>query len=620
MSLPSGYKRLEYIQSTGTQYVDTGFKPTGSTKVVCDFQMINQGSTQQGVFGSRPGTSGRFTVFTGYSNSDLQVDYDTAQTLASVSQTINGLNVNSRTTIEVSNSLIINGNTVKTVPVVSFTSTYNLFLFANNNVGTAQLPCSMKLYSCQIYDNGNLIRDFVPCIDPTGNAGLYDLVDGKFYGNAGTSVFLAGTPKDTLPEGYTQLEYIQSSGAQYVDTEFRPKNTTKVMMDFQVTAQPKSHQIIFGERTSYSGADQFVLGYTGHKSPAVWRSDFGNSQVSFPSTVLWSTRMTVVRNGPDCTLNGTAVKNSSAVFSSTHNLFLLANNDNETAAGHISAKLYLCQISDGEKIARFFIPCKNAGGAVGLYDLIGQKFYGNAGTGTFTAGPVIAIAIDESEITELEYIQGSGTQYINTGIMPNQDTRLDLQASFAQTGSHTVVGADLGWTANGFSIGVGFAHYGTETSNINGMNDGLMHLISMDKNTLSVDGVSVHAFSAQTFFVGYPLVLFANNRSGSIEEITTMTLCSSQIYDNGTIVRNYIPCQTTSGEIGLWDALNKMFYRNAGTGTFTAGPVKVSPLNLPVNIGGTWKNANEVFVNIGGTWKTVESAFVNIDGTWKELG
>lgn len=99
--------------------------------------------------------------------------------------------------------------------------------------------------------------------------------------------------------------------------------------------------------------------------------------------------MTAVRNGPDCTLNGTAVKNSSAVFSSTHNLFLLANNDNETAAGHISAKLYLCQISDGEKIARFFIPCKNAGGAVGLYDLIGQKFYGNAGTGSFTAGPVV---------------------------------------------------------------------------------------------------------------------------------------------------------------------------------------------------------------------------------------
>ena len=49
---------------------------------------------------------------------------------------------------------------------------------------------------------------------------------------------------------------------------------------------------------------------------------------------------------------------------------------------------------------------------------------------------------------------------------------------------------------------------------------------------------------------------------------------------------------------------------------FMAGP---SSLNLPVNIGGTWKDANEAFVNIGGTWKTVEAAFVNIDGTQKEL-
>ena len=50
----------------------------------------------------------------------------------------------------------------------------------------------MAVYSCQIYANGNLIRDFVPCVDFTGNAGLYDLVGGKFYGNAGTGSFTAG--------------------------------------------------------------------------------------------------------------------------------------------------------------------------------------------------------------------------------------------------------------------------------------------------------------------------------------------------------------------------------------------------------------------------------------------
>ena len=59
---------------------------------------------------------------------------------------------------------------------------------------------------------------------------------------------------------------------------------------------------------------------------------------------------------------------------------------------------------------------------------------------------------------------------------------------------------------------------------------------------------------------------------------------------------------------------------HTGNGYARITAIKVDSLNLPVNIGGTWKDANEAFVNIGETWKTVEAAFVNIGGTWKELG
>ena len=414
----------------------------------------------------------------------------------------------------------------------------------------------------------------------------------------------------SLPSGYTQLEYIQSSGTQYVDTGVVATANTAIHFKFSELVLPRTgdHALL--------GSSWGLLSLLYSSTSAVKWYSSGNATASVSTTSINK----VILTPTSMEANGASYTVSAPSSYPSTKIYLLNTGDNGAGTSWLGrCKIHGLQIYDNGTIIRDYIPCQTTAGEVGLWDDVNSAFYGNAGTGAFTAGPVIAIAIDKSEITELEYIQGSGTQYINTGIMPNQDTRLDLQASFAQTGSHTIVGADLGWTANGFSIGVGFAHYGTETSNINGMNDGLMHLISMDKNTLSVDGVSVHAFSAQTFFVGYPLVLFANNRSGSIEEITTMTLCSSQIYDNGTIVRNYIPCQTSSGEIGLWDALNKMFYRNAGTGTFMAGPVKVSPLNLPVNIGGTWKNANEVFVNIGGTWKTVEAAFVNIGGTWKEL-
>lgn len=375
--LPDGYTELQYLESSGTQWIDTGIKPDQTYTLRIKFQTEQASSGGIAVSDANWQSNG-FGIWcnaAAFGNGTMQTTEWHGTTPIEIELSQQGL--------------FVNGNLTWTPDTATFTVPANMTLFALNRNGSIAEKLTGKIYFAQLLKAGKLVRDFIPCVDPAGNVGLYDLVGGKFYGNSGTGVFLAGPPKATLPESYTQLEYIQSSGTQYINTWFRPKNTTKVMMDFQVTAQPKSHQIIFGERTSYSDADQFVLGYTGHKSPAVWRSDFGSSQVSFPSTVLWSTRMTAVRNGPDCTLNGTAVKNSSAVFSSTHNLFLLANNDNETAAGHISAKLYLCQISDGEKIARFFIPCKNAGGAMGLYDLIGQKFYGNAGTGSFTAGPVV---------------------------------------------------------------------------------------------------------------------------------------------------------------------------------------------------------------------------------------
>ena len=49
----------------------------------------------------------------------------------------------------------------------------------------------MKLYSFKIYEGEELKRDFVPSVESaTGKAGLYDLVEGKFHGNAGKGEFV----------------------------------------------------------------------------------------------------------------------------------------------------------------------------------------------------------------------------------------------------------------------------------------------------------------------------------------------------------------------------------------------------------------------------------------------
>ena len=84
---------------------------------------------------------------------------------------------------------ILNGSKLKSSFTSPFVSNYGIYLFANNSAGSAIQKTNAKLYSCQIYDNDVLVRDFVPCINASGEIGLYDSVGKKFYGNAGTGVF-----------------------------------------------------------------------------------------------------------------------------------------------------------------------------------------------------------------------------------------------------------------------------------------------------------------------------------------------------------------------------------------------------------------------------------------------
>lgn len=199
--LPDGYTQLEYIQSNGTQYINTGFKPTGNTRVVVDFLAYNQTTAQQGIFGSRPGATGRFTLFTGHSTTSLQVDYNTEKSLAGQDVEISGLDLTKRVNISMNNKLVIDGTTVSSTAVKSFTSTYDMYLFANNNIGVVQLPSSLNLYSCAIYDDNTLVRNFVPCKNPDGVVGLYDSVNSQFYQNAGTGSFTAGPEVEQEDKG-----------------------------------------------------------------------------------------------------------------------------------------------------------------------------------------------------------------------------------------------------------------------------------------------------------------------------------------------------------------------------------------------------------------------------------
>ena len=72
-----------------------------------------------------------------------------------------------------------------------FSCDYSMYIFACNDRGNMKNPATMKLYYMQVYDNGVLVRNFVPCVRNADEmAGLYDTVNGIFYTNLGAGAFL----------------------------------------------------------------------------------------------------------------------------------------------------------------------------------------------------------------------------------------------------------------------------------------------------------------------------------------------------------------------------------------------------------------------------------------------
>ena len=66
-----------------------------------------------------------------------------------------------------------------------FTTTNNLLAFATYDNTTIQ-KTAMKLYSLKLWNNGTLVRNFVPAKQGT-TVGMYDTVTGTFFTNAATS-------------------------------------------------------------------------------------------------------------------------------------------------------------------------------------------------------------------------------------------------------------------------------------------------------------------------------------------------------------------------------------------------------------------------------------------------
>ena len=202
-NIPSEYTQVDYIESSGTQYIDIGKKAGSTTKFEIKFQMNIASAQYDSAFGSRDDNN--FFINNGNANTNMFYWYNNSYVV--LGDFSNDYNI---VTYDVPNSIIKNYNeTSKTELTNNVTFTVfpdlNIYLFARNQSGTPVYASNgMKLWHCKMYENNVLTMELIPCYRNSDNkVGMYDIVRNKFYTNTGTEDFTYGgiaTPTPSTPQ------------------------------------------------------------------------------------------------------------------------------------------------------------------------------------------------------------------------------------------------------------------------------------------------------------------------------------------------------------------------------------------------------------------------------------
>lgn len=192
--LPSGYRQVEYLQSSGTQWINSNYYPNLDTLLEMKYRYIFENSGRMcWAFGSRNTTSsGGFGFILNYFGSTT----DESISVFSDNTYPNNMfreNLRNQDIIvqQSKNGLYIDGIRKYNNRQTTFQCSYPCLLFWGSTEGTGdsgRLPYG-RIYYCKIWESDVIQRDFIPCLDPNDRPCMFDLVTQQPFYNQGTGTF-----------------------------------------------------------------------------------------------------------------------------------------------------------------------------------------------------------------------------------------------------------------------------------------------------------------------------------------------------------------------------------------------------------------------------------------------
>ena len=182
--LAPGYRRVDYLEGSGTQYIDTGYVPkfAETDEFYLRFAVLNKKTMI--LFGTNDYGSGNYRAQQPSMNYRLRADiYNTAQHFGYCTDgDWNEYHIANGTVTCLSQSYVY-------TPSKWADNPNHLYLFAQGTTQASTISIA-RISSMYYKENGEFVRNLIPCVrESDSKPGMYDTVTGSFYTNIGTGEF-----------------------------------------------------------------------------------------------------------------------------------------------------------------------------------------------------------------------------------------------------------------------------------------------------------------------------------------------------------------------------------------------------------------------------------------------
>lgn len=369
------YTQAQYIESTSTQHIYTGYKPGPNTRIMCKYQATAL-VTNNMLLKSTISSSANSLCFllSGQNNNANLGGIVLGPTWSSSATFTPDLNEHF-ISMDCSTGTIFIDTTSYTLQPLSATTTESLILFANS--------CKARIFYLKIYESNTLVMDLTPCrrkLD--GIVGLYDKVNNIFFDNnyQGSGVFLSDIDnkfeigKDVsthnISSDYQEVSYIQSTGYQSINTGINGTTAYGFYLEFMPTYLNQ------GWQSYLSGVlDNFTIGSFGELAKCYLR--IANAEISRNYTTETTKYNKVSYNNGIINWNDTITNLSNRALANQSGNIILFNNTGLSRYSSCRVKILKLYDEDGIMIC-YLVPCyRKSDNVSGMYDILRGQFYTN---------------------------------------------------------------------------------------------------------------------------------------------------------------------------------------------------------------------------------------------------